>query len=532
VLLLGAVGCVLLIACVNIANLLLARAIARERELRIRSALGGSGWDLARVLLSESLVLSIGGTTLGVLAASSGVAVLRSSLPADVPSLANIAINGRVLAVAVAAALATGIGCGLMPVWYVARSGRGHVMADSGRSQTASAGRLRMRGALVALEVALASVLLVGAGLFLTSFARVSSIELGFDYHDVLTMQVRPLEFASSPAEVALISARHRAAFDAILERVRAMPGVEVAALVGLLPLRGDLLTADVVVPGRQVPAGEDVEVNRVSTDYLRALRIPLLEGRGFTDADRQGSAPVVILNATAAKAYFSGVDPLGRVIEVGGRPWTVIGVVSDIRRNGPEAPPTRQSYRPMAQSDMNGATLVLRTSLDAATMTPLLTSAVWSQFPDLPLLTARPLEQFLKALLAPRRLNMLLLTLFGGLGAGIAAAGIYGVTSFVVAQRTREIGIRLALGAQPAAVWRAVVLGTSGHLVTGLTAGLGSAWLLATLVQRFLFSVSAHAIGVYAAACVVLVAIGIVAAGLPARRASRVDPLHALRVE
>lgn len=532
VLLLGAVGCVLLIACVNVANLLLARATARERELRIRAALGGSRWDLARVLLAESLVLSIAGTALGVLAASSSLAALRSMLPADVPSLANIAINVRVLLAAAAAALATGIGCGLVPVWHVARLAQRQGLAESARALTASAGRLRLRGALVALEVALASVLLVGAGLFLTSFARVTSIDLGFDYHDVLTMQVRPLEMASSPAEVALMTARHRAAFDAILERVRAIPGVDAAALVGQLPLGGGLVTEGIVVPGQRVPAGEDVEANRVSPNYLLALRIPLLEGRGFTDADRQGSQPVVILNAAAARAYFPGIDPLGQVVEFSGRPWTVIGIVGDIRRDGPEAPPRRQSYRPLAQTDFNGATVVVRTSRDAAAMTPLLRTAVWSQFPDVPLLTATPLEQYLRALLAPRRLNMWLLTLFGGLGVGIAAAGIYGVTSFVVAQRTKEIGIRLALGAQPAAVWGAVVLGASRDLALGLAVGLFGAWLLAALVQRFLFSVSAHAIGVYAVACFVLVTIGILAAFLPARRASHLDPWHALRVE
>ncbi len=218
VLLLGAVACVLLIACVNVANLLQARAIARERELSIRSALGGSPWDLARLLLSESLGLSIAGTALGVLAASSSLAVLRSALPADMPALANIAVNGRVLVAAAAAALGTGIGSGLVPVWYVARPRRGRVLAESARAHTAGAGRMRLRGALVAMEVALASLLLVGAGLFLTSFARVTSIDLGFDYHDVLTMQVRPLERASTPAEVALMTARHCAAFDAILE--------------------------------------------------------------------------------------------------------------------------------------------------------------------------------------------------------------------------------------------------------------------------------------------------------------------------
>ncbi len=375
VLLLGAVGCVLLIACVNVANLLLARATARERELRIRAALGGSRWDLARVLLSESLVLSIGGTALGVLAASSGLAALRSTLPADVPSLANIAINVRVLVAAAAAALATGVGCGLVPAWHVARSAQRHGLAESARTLTASASRLRLGGALVALEVALASVLLVGAGLFLTSFARVTSIDLGFDYHDVLTMQVRPLEMASSPAEIALMTARHRAAFDAILERVRAIPGVDTAALVGQLPLRGDLVTEDVVVPGQHVPAGEDVEES-IASRRTTSARFASRSSRDEGSPMRIGRAarPVVILNAAAARAYFPGIDPLGRVMEVGGRPWTVVGLVGDIRRDGPEAPPTRQSatgrwHRPTSAARR----VVVRTSRDAAAMTPLL---------------------------------------------------------------------------------------------------------------------------------------------------------------
>ena len=478
-------------------------------------------------------MLSIGGTALGVLAAAAGLAILRSALPADLPALAGIAINLRVLGTAATAAIVTGIGCGLVPVWHVDRSSGGRPLAESSRAHTAGVRKMRIRGALVALEVGLASVLLVGAGLFLTSFSRVTGIDLGFDYHDVVSLRVRPLEYARLPAEVALMTGRHRAAFDAILERVRAIPGVEAAALVGGgLPLRGDLVTSAVVVPGRAVPAGEDVEVDRVSPDYFRVLRIPLLEGRELSEADRAGAEPVAVLNAAAAKTYFPGTDPLGRTFEINGRPATVVGVVGDIRRDGPEAPARRQAYLALAQGNIGGATVVVRASPRVAGLSPLLQGAVWSQFPDVPLEAATPLASYLKAMLAPRRLNMLLLTIFGAIGAGIAAAGIYGVTSFVVAQRTREIGIRLALGAQPSAVWGAVVIGASGQLVVGLAAGLAAAWLLATLVQRFLFDVSAHAVGVYAVAGVLLVAIGLAAAFVPARRAAHLDPLRALRVE
>ena len=529
--LLGAVVCVLLIAAINVANLLLARATTRDHELRLRAALGGSTWDLARLLLTESLVLAVAGATLGVLGAYGAVDALRAALPPDVPGLANIAINARVLLVAASAAVAVGFGCGLVPALQAARPASGRLLGDATRTQTPSAGRQRVRAVLVVLEVAGAVVLLVGAGLFLTSFARVTSVDLGLDYRNVLTLQVRPLERANSPAEIALMSDRHRAAFDAILERVRGLPGVDDAALVSQgLPLRGDLTTGRVGVRGRTIPASEDVEINPVSPGYLHLLRIPILEGRGFTEADRAGSPDVIVLNAMAARAYFPGVDPVGQQMDLNDRPVTVVGIVGDIRPDGPESPARRQAYRPFAQSSIGGATVLVRTAASAAALGPALEQAVWSQFPNVPLFGVVPLEQFLRTMLAPRRLNMLLLTLFGLLGLAIAAVGIYAVTSFVVAQRTREIGIRLALGAPPSVVLAAVVGGAFRPVAVGLAVGTAGAWLVSVALQRFLFAVSAHGLTTYVGAAGVLAAAGLLAAVVPALRASRVDPLIALR--
>lgn len=532
-LLLAAVVSLLLIACVNVANLLLARAIAREHELRIRSALGGSTWDVVSLLLTESLVLSLFGAALGVLAASGGVQILRSALPPTTPGIADIAVNTRVLFAAVLAAVATGLGCGLAPALQVARSARGgQLLADAGRTQTASLGRVRLRAALVMTEVALATMLVVAAGLFLTSFARVTSVDLGFDYRGVQALLVRPIDYNLSD-DPDRVSTAHRAAFSEILDRARALPGVDSVALIsGGLPLRGDLITEDVTVPGQHVPAGEEVEVNSVSPEYFHVLRIPLLEGRDFTAADRVGSPAVLILNASAARSYFPGQDPLGRVIEFGGKPRTVIGVVGDIRRDGPESPPRRQSFSPLAQSHfVGGATVLVRSTIGTSALGSALEQVVWSAFPAVPLDGVTPMEFYLRTMLAPRRLNMLLIGLFGLVGLAIAAAGIYAVTAFLVAQRTREIGIRLALGAAPSRVSWAVVLGSSRAIGVGLAIGLAGTWFLATAVERFLFAVSGHTVAIYVVAGAALLVAGLLAAAIPARRASRLDPVRALRV-
>jgi putative ABC transport system permease protein len=531
--LLAAVGFVLLIACVNLATLMLVRVSARSRELVIRSAIGASRWDLVRALLAESLLLSLGGAALGVFGAWLGVEALRSVIPADVPRVADIVVDLRVLATTVMMAIGSGLLFSVAPILQFSRAPAGTGVTQIMRAQTPTATHQWLRGALVTVEVALAVVLLVGSGLFLASFARVTRVNLGIDPTNVLTVHVRPLVGPlvtdMSPAEAQQLN---RGRLQSILERVRAIPGVDVAALVGGgVPLRGDLRTEVFGIPGRVLPPGEDLDSNQISPDYFRAIRVPLLKGRFFADDDRQGSEPVVIINEAAARKYFPGEDPVGRTVRfLGVR--RIVGVVGSIRHDGPEADWRRQGFVPLDQSRAVGATLVLRLSGDVTDVLPAVKSAIWSEFPGLALPDIQTLSQYFNNLIAQRRFNMLLLSLFGVLGIVIACVGIYGVMAYVVTQRTHEIGIRMALGAVPAAILRSVLGRAAMYLAGGLAIGLVGAWVLGGLVSGFLFQIPPHDLRVYAGVSATLVAAGVAAAWFPARRASRVDPLVALRLD
>jgi putative ABC transport system permease protein len=527
--LLAAVGLVLLIACVNLANLMLVRASARERELVIRAALGASRWDLLRVLLVESVLLSLGGAALGALIAWTGIETLRAALPADVPRVAAIAIDVRVLAATIAVAVACGLVFGAAPMLRVSDAAGAPALTSGRRGSTATGSERWLRSGLVVVEVALAVVLLVGAGLFLASFKRVAGIDLGLDPTNVLTAHIRPLV-----GELNFKSAqqRHPGMLNDILQRVKRIPGVEVAALVrGGVPLRGDLQTIDLAIPGRQLPPGEDLDFNAISPDYFLALRVPLREGRYFAADDRRGTEPVVIINEAAARKYFPGESPLGRTIQfMGSR--RIVGVVGSIRHDGPETDWRRQGFVPIDQTVPTGATLVVRLSGDAGPVVAPVKAAIWSQFPDLALPEVQTLSQYLNKLTAQRRLNMLLLNLFGTLGIVIACAGIYGVMAYAAVLRTREIGIRMALGAVPATIRRSMLNDALIHVSVGLVLGLSGAWILSTLVAGFLFQIQPHDPGTYLGVSLTLMATGLAAALLPARRAARVDPLVALRME
>jgi putative ABC transport system permease protein len=530
--LLGAVGFVLLIACVNLSNLTLARVSTRSKEFAIRSALGASRWDLARSLLLESLVLSLFGALLGVFFAWAGVELLRAAMPADIPRVADIAINLRVLATTVIIAIATGLIVSAVPMFHFSSRNTGAALTTASRASTANATHQRLRGALVVAQVALAVVLLVGSGLFLASFSRVASVNLGLDPHDVLAVRVQPQGAAWKLAQQQMAQQQNRVLLRNVLERVRTIPGVEVASFVsGGVPLRGDLRTVDFGIPGRVLPPNEDLDFNEISPDYFRAVRVPLLRGRFFTDGDQQGSEPVAIINDAAAKKYFPGEDPVGKVIRFEGI-RTVVGVVGNIRHDGPETDWRRQGFMPLDQSQAVGATLVLRLSRETRNVLPAVKAAIWSQFPTVPLPDIQTLEQYLQGLIAQRRFNMLLLGLFGLLGIVIALVGIYGVMAYDVTQRTREIGIRMALGALPIAILRLVLGRASVYLATGLFIGLTAAWGLSGLVKTFLFQIQPHDVSVYAGVGAMLVITGLAAAFVPARRAARVDPLVSLRLE
>jgi predicted permease len=371
--------------------------------------------------------------------------------------------------------------------------------------------------------VALAAVLLVGAALFLTSFARLMRIDLGLDYRSVLTVDVRPKSGTT-------------ARLTHLLEQAARIPGVDsVAITTANLPFSLSLSSAPLTdIPGRDLPRDlvrRGIGSSWVSQDYFRTLRIPLLKGRYFTAADTQGSELVVILNETAARTYFPDRDPVGQRFGVRGS-RTIVGVVGDVRGSGPERTIERESFVPMAQGEVAGGTLLLKTSRNSDAVAQQVNAAIWSEFPGVAIPVPRTLEQGLGRLIAERRFSMLLLTLFGVLGLTIASTGIYGVMTYVVTQRTREIGIRMALGALPSTMLWSVLRRASGQVAVGLLVGLAAAWFLATSVDKFLFTVEPHDFRLYAVVCGVLTCAALGAAFFPARRAARVDPLIALRLE
>jgi predicted permease len=522
--LLGSVAFLLLLACVNIANLLLVRATVRLRELGVRSALGATRWDIARMLLAESLVLSIAGTAFGTLAAWLGIAGLRSILPSYLPRLADISIDLGVLGVAAAAAITTGIGAGLAPVFHSSRA-VAVVLRQNGRTDTPSSARQRLRATLLTAQVALAVVLLVGAALFLRSFSRLMAIDVGLDYRNVLTVDVQPTASDGNAAALARV-----------LEQVRAIPGVSVAALArNTLPFTGSSTSVPLRVPGRdgRPRSSGSIKLTYVTADYFRALRYRLLRGRSFTDGDVQGTTPVVVLNDTAARTLFPNEESLDQRVMFGRpEPQTVVGVVADVRGFGPEDPVEPQAFVPLAQTRAGSGTLFLRVDGSPAAILPQVKAAIWIEFPDLAIPTPATLEERFAVYIAERRFSMFLLGLFGLLGVTIASVGLYGVTSYVVSQRTREIGIRMALGAQPSTMLRSVLLRTSTQAAIGVLLGFAMARLLARSVEPFLFEVDPRDVRLYGATAAVLALAALMAAYLPARRASHVDPLIALRTE
>ncbi len=525
--LLTAVGIVLLIACANIANLMLARASAREREIGVRAALGAGRWRLVRQLTVESLVLSAAGTLVAVVLAFWAVHVLRNAMPDGVARVSGITVDLRVLAVAASIAVATGILSGLFPALQLSKPDLARALKDGGRGAVGS-GRRRLRNALVVTEVALAVILLVGAALFISSFASVMRIDPGFDPSNVLTVQVYPRVIPGQPPD------DNRAAFTDIVERLEGAPGVlHASAIWGGMPFGGSMSTTTIAVPGVTLEAGDgSASARRVTPGYHQALRIPLKSGRFFEPADRDGARLVVIVNESLARRLFDGQDAVGRTVTLQDADRTVVGVVGDVHQTSLEAEPLAEVYVPLAQGSRGAGELVIRTSGDPYAVLPAVTSTVAQVLPDVPLRNVRSLEDVFARRVAQRRLNMLLLGLFGLLGLVISAVGIYGTMAYVVAQRTREIGVRMALGASRQSVV-GMVLRSAGTLVAmGLVVGTAGAWYLSATARAFLFGVEPTDPVAFAAALGVLSIAALVASAVPARRAASVDPMIALRTE
>ena len=532
--LLGAVALVLLIACANVANLQLARATARRRELGVRAALGASRWRLVRGLLVEGLLLSLTSAAIGVVLAYGGVEVIRGWLPAGVPRVAGIGIDVRVLGAAVAAAVLTGVTFGLVPAFHSTRTDLTTALKDTGRSTTAGRSTQWIRNGLVIAEVALAVVLLVGAGLFVNSFARLMRIDLGLDYRNVLVLGVGVRVVGNQFADAMKLG---NAYVQQMIDAVSAVPGVGgVAAVTGGTPLTGSWSRTGVQLPGgREFKQDDSIDRRSVTANYLQLLRITLVRGRYLTADDRAGSQRVAVINEAAAAKYWPGKDPIGEHFTLNKQERVVVGVVANIRHLGPESPPRPECYMPLLQDENIGATLVMRTDRDPLQVLPAVKAAIWSVNKEQRLSPDNlTLEAYLDAMIASRRFNMALLVLLGGLGMIIAAVGIYGVMAYLVAQRTSEIGVRMALGATRGNVVSMILRRAVGLTVAGLALGTLLAWPLSRYfeVKSFLFQVEPTDVVTYAVALAVLAIAGLVASAVPAHRAASIDPLVALRHE
>lgn len=524
--LLGAVSLVLLIACVNVATLQLARAASRERDLALRAALGASRGRLVRQLLGESLVLASGGAVLGLLLAWWGVDVLRLAMPDGVPRVAAIAVNLRVLAAAVTLAVGTGVVFGLAPAWQLSKPEVVPALQESTRT-TAGRGRRRWSGVLVVAEVALAMVLLVGAALFIGSFRTLMAIDPGFRPSGVLTARVMP---PSSPGEAA---PDHGPRLLAIVDRVAQIPGVTRAAVIsGGMPFGGSMTTTTVQVPSRGPESISPVSLRHVSDGYHQAMGIALRGGRFFSADDRSGSAPVVLISEALAALAFPDGNAVGQSLTTNHVSRTVVGVVGDVRQVSLESDALPEVYVPLTQEGHPWGELIVQMSGAPGTIVPGVRQAVAAEFPSVPLRNVRTLDEVFAGRVAQRRFNMLMLGLFGVLGLTMAAVGLYGVLAHGVEQRTREIRVRMALGATASSVLRLVLARVAWWMAAGLALGGAASWMLRTLVEAHLFGVTAADPRAMAVAALVLSAAAMAAGVMPARRAIGVNPLDALRQE
>jgi predicted permease len=537
--LLGAVGFVLLIACANIANLLLARGAARSREIAIRAAIGAGRGHLVRLALAESVVLAAAGGLLGLLVAYWGVALLGAYGPADVPRLAQASVGGPVLAFAVGLTLLSGLVFGLGPALRTAARPPHEALKEGGRTGSRAGSRDRLRNALVVAEIALALVLLTGAGLLIRSALALNGVDPGFDPRGVVAGRVSlPASVYASPDAVTRV-------FERIVERAGAVPGVASAALVSAAPLEGG--NSNGLVPeGRSLELSSAINslMRLVTPDYFATMRIELVRGRGFTADDRRGAPLVMVVNEALAREAFPGQDPVGKRIACcepgpdGAPNWkTVVGVARDVRALGLDEAPMPEFYLPMVQAPAAAWTWTDRTMTlavralgdEPALMTPL-RRAVAEVDPSLPLYDLGTMQGRVMDSLAESRFSTLLLTIFGAIALILAAIGVYGVISYGVAPRTQEIGIRMALGARHGDVLALVVRHGAALAGTGLLLGLAAALALSGLLSSLLFEVSPTDPPTFAAGLVVLSLVAVLAAVLPARRAARTDPAVALR--
>src|SRR5688572_249684 len=534
-LMLGAVGFVLLIACANVANLLLSLATSREKEIAVRAALGARRTRIVRQLLTESLLLALLGSALGLGFAWLGIKALMLISPKDLVNFQSVSMNMTVLLWTLGVSILTGIIFGMAPALQISRLNLNDSLKEGGKSESSQAsGSRRLRSALVVSEIALAVVLLASAGLLIRSFVRLQQVDRGFDTENILTMVIR-LPAAKYPEDPHIITF-----FNQALERVRQLPSVRSVGMVNFLPLYGGLgSNTGFKIEGRPMPPpgqGPGTDVRVADAGYFQSMGIPLLRGRNFSDAEQREPKRVILINEALARKHFPDEDPIGRRLDVAmfenPMPAEIIGVVGNVRYDSliDESPPA--VYFPLPDLAYPFMSLVIRTDGDPAALAPSVQREIRTVDPSQPVSDVRTMDQVMSEWVSRSRFNTLLLGLFAALATLLSAVGIFGVMNYSVALRTREIGLRLAVGAQPRQVL--VLILKQGLVLTifGVVLGLAAAFALTRLLSGLLFGVAAVDATTFATISLLLVFVSLLACYLPARRAMRIDPLSALRYE
>jgi putative ABC transport system permease protein len=532
--LLGAVGFVLLIACANVANLLLARAVAREKEIAIRTALGAGRWRLIRQLLTESVVLATVSGALGLVLTYLGLKALIALAPDNVPRLNEMSIDARVLVFTIGVSMITGIIFGLVPAFQSSKPDLNETLKEGGRGSTGGARGRRVRSILVVAEVAFALVLLTGAGLMIRSFLLLQEVKPGFNPENLLTMRLRLPQTKYSDA------AQLTPFYQQLIERVRALPGVKTAGTVSHLPLSGAYQSGTITVeqPLASVDnASFECDRRVVSPDYFDAMGIEVMNGRPFNDHDRQGSLMVCLVDETFARRFWPNEDPLGRRVKIGGSqstaPWlTIVGVVAHVKHYGLNAQGREFIYFPYTQTPARQMFLAVRTEGDPSNLAGPVRNEIASLDPDQPIADIRNMEQIVYGSVAQPRFNTLMLGIFAAVALILSAVGVYGVMNYSVAQQTHEIGIRMALGAQQNHILAMVIQQGFVLVGIGVAIGLAGAFVITQFMSSMLYGVKAMDPTTFIGVAIILALVALIASYIPARRATRVDPMIALRYE
>jgi predicted permease len=529
---LGAVGCLLLIGCANLANLLFARALGRSRELVVRAALGAGRGRLLLQSLTELAPILLAGGVLGVLAALWSVHLLAPLLPAQMPRVEAIEVSAPVQAFSIGVLVVTGLLAGVLPALQSSRTDLITSMKEESRGSSGGREHARLRSLLVVGQVAVVVLLLIGAGLLVRSFARISRVDPGFRTERAISLLLAiPRSKYETDPEVAAF--QHR-----VVDRVKALPGVEAAGAVNRLPLgSGSVQTGPLRLEGSRLPEDRvpSVDFRSATPDYFRAIGIPLIKGRVYTDSDTDTTAPVGLIDDRLARMAWPNQDPVGRRfrIDFEKQPWvTIIGVVGHIRHDGLDTDPRPQVYWPVKQRGQDRMALIVRTQQDPKTMVASIVAAIREVDRDQPVYEVRTMEEVLSDSLAPRRLNMMVLTMFAGAALLLATIGIYGVIAYSVGQRVREFGVRIALGAERRDIVRLVVRQGARLTALGGIIGLAAALLVSRVLEGLLYQIGARDGLSFGGAVMILFAVAMAASYIPARRAARRDPMQALRAE